>query len=184
MTQADFEATAIGHYQRTQPMGLDELPPAMPPAPMPPIAAARAPGPGIAPAGVQLPPARPAGASRQPASADPDCVRITGTLTADAVLRYAPKPEPGHSHRRAWLSLHMATPGGLLVEASQDCGTQTAAHHAAISKARHLRTGTRATVWAKGAMVITRRTAEPTLVLLLPTIVIQTADPRTGGDAP
>jgi hypothetical protein len=107
-----------------------------------------------------------------------DVIRFTGDLVGDAHIRYQAGTEPGCDNRRAWLVCRLIIPGGLFVDVSQAVGTTASDHMAADLRTRYLRHGTRATVWAKGAMTVDKQ-GTTVLVLLLPQIFVDTVAPRT-----
>lgn len=72
-------------------------------------------------------------------------VRVTGTLTQDAQLRYTPGAQP-----HGLLFLEITQSAGLPYEVRQDCGTDPARLIAAESKRRLLRRGALVTVYARG----------------------------------
>lgn len=65
-----------------------------------------------------------------------DTVRVTGTLEADAVLRFSAGREP-----RAWLVLEIKPPMGLRYDVRQDLGTDPADHMQAQCRLPGLRAG-------------------------------------------
>jgi hypothetical protein len=83
--------------------------------------------------------------SAAPADRHQDQVRITGTLHADAELRYIPGETPA-----AMLCLEIHPAKGLPYRARQMLGTDPTAHMIAGAKRATLKRGTTVAVYAKG----------------------------------